>query len=125
MLYQKWDDGYFGSRNVHKNKLKEFLWKMVGKEFETSHDFMYITTGGLKSKEILCKFSNLKWLKLFGVFNQNKLKEFIKKDPLLHSKWWRTKKLVSIKGKIKKFWLGRDPGGRIITMKLENILFVE
>ncbi len=75
------------------------------------------------SKEIV--FSNLRgasWLRVHGDIDLESFRKVVGKDKLALRKWWRDKKLFSIKGKVKKFRLGMDRRGRVVHIYLDKVI---
>ncbi len=119
--YQSWHDGYFGSRHYHEGKLRRFLLKLLGKEVTTENDFTLVTPVGNDDRSVVCVFQTYRWLYVHGDLDGESLKNAVGKDFAALSEWERSRILVSLTGKIKKFKLDWDARGDTIHLYLEKI----
>lgn len=102
-LFQKWNEGLFGSRKYHQGKLNNYLITLVGKEIETDYDFIVVTPELPTEGEVKCALQFGGWLTLHGSIDRKSLKEAMGTDKDLMKKWWRSGVLVAASGKVRKF----------------------
>ncbi len=120
--YTRWHEGLWGSRTYNEHELEDFLKTLRGKFIATPREFMLLVPESLEKPRVICKFKTCRWLKIYGPLDRKSLEVLVKKNPSLLKNWWRSRKLLSIKGRIRKFRLTRDAGGDIIELWLKEIL---
>ncbi len=120
--YTLWHEGLFGSRKYNEYELLDLLESLRGKQITTPAEFILLVPESITRPQVTCRFKTCRWLKLKGEIDGEALQPFLKRDPELLRKWWRTRKLFSITGRIKKFRLTRDAGGDIIELWLDKIV---
>jgi hypothetical protein len=119
--YQKWNDGFFGSRHYYEGKLILFLRKLVGKEITTEHDFMLASPEGVVDKKMICIFPSYRWLYIHGDLDVESLKNIPGTDYPAMKGWWRSGVLVAVTGKLKKFKIDWDAQGDTVHLYLEKV----
>lgn len=122
--YTKWHEGLWGSRTYNKHELEDFLKTLKGKFITTPREFMLLVPESLAEPRVICNFKTCRWLKIYGPLDRKSLDLLVKNNPSLLKNWWRSRKLLSIKGRIRKFRLTRDAGGDIIELWLKEILSI-
>jgi len=120
--YTKWHEGLWGSRKYNEHELEDFLKTLKGKFIATPREFMLLVPESLIKPRVICRFKTCRWLKIYGPLDRKRLEVLVKKNPSLLKNWWRSRKLLSIKGRIRKFRLTRDASGDIIEVWLKEIL---
>lgn len=120
-LYIKWDEGLFGSGKYYKRKVKEYLISIIGEEIITEYNYTIISPETSFEKKPGCKLLSGKWLEIKGDINDKDLKIIDGYDPESVEKWWRSRKLLSVRGKIKNFKLSNGRWGKVVTLYLEDI----
>jgi hypothetical protein len=102
-LHTDWKDGLFGSRPNARKNLHEFLVKLIRREIKTDHSFYMVSPESLYDSMVHSVFSDEKWLRLKGRVDAESLKKVIEKDPLVLKSWWRSRRLLSVTGRVKDF----------------------
>ncbi len=123
--YTKWHEGLFGSRNYHRKKLQNLLYEMLGKEIMTENDFVLVTPEGIFDKTVSCSFQWGRWLYVHGALDVESAKNIAGSDYKTLREWYRSKLLVSVAGKLKKFWLDRDALGDTVHIYLDNVRLIK
>ncbi len=119
--YRKWDLGLFGSRKYNELLLLRLLNSLVEKEIQTPGSYTLATPADPDDIEVICKVQDCRWLKIEGPVNRDSLKKIMTGSPGIMKKMWRTNRLVSVKGRLRKFYLGRDSYGDTVTLFFHEI----
>ena len=72
-------------------------------------------------KKIKCKLYHARWLHIVGKVDIEDLKEVMGKDINVIKRWWRSKRLLAVYGRVKKFRLESDEKSKNVVLYLENI----
>ncbi len=120
-MFVKWQDGFFGSRKSSRRLLYMYLVDLIGQEIETGYNYYLVCDGDLENKKVKSKFRDERWLNFHGPVDISELENIARKDPTILKKWWRSKVLVSVSGKIRKFRIGKDRSGDTIELYLTKI----
>jgi hypothetical protein len=120
-LYLRWNEGLLKNKRSYRRFIYKYLISIVDKEILTDYDYVLISPEGRYEKELTCKFLLEKWLRIKGDIKQETLAKIIEKNPGLLTNWWRSKKLLSVQGKVKDFKLESDQLGEIIILHLTDI----
>lgn len=120
-LYNRWDYSPYGGRKGARIELYSFLVDLIYNEIETEFDFSLVSPEGIFEKKIFTNIRGRSWLKIHGKLDESSVEKIIGKDFMFLRRWWREKKLCSIKGKVKKFRLGIDKSGRVVHLYLDRI----
>ncbi|OHD66148.1 MAG: hypothetical protein A2176_07845 [Spirochaetes bacterium RBG_13_51_14] len=119
--YTSWHEGLFGSRRFHERKLWDFLLRLLGKEITTDYDFMLSSPEGLYDKTMTCVFQYNRWLHIHGDLDLESVKKVTGMDGAAMMGWWRSKVLVAVTGKVKKFKLDWDAQGDTVHLYLDKV----
>jgi hypothetical protein len=120
-LYFKWNKGLLKSKRHYKRVITKHLISIIGKEILTDYDYALISPEGRYEKELSCNLLLGRWLQVKGDIQQETLIKIVEKKPELLTKWWRSKKLLSVSGRLKDFSLDSDPLGEVIIIHLKDI----
>jgi hypothetical protein len=120
-LYGKWHEGLFHSKNFYRKELTLLLRNSYRKKIITDYDFTIETPLDINQKQFNCRFKFGSWLEIRGYIAKKKLFEAYKESMLQDRDWWKSGVLVSITGKIRKFYLGRNKFGEIVILYLNNM----
>ena len=121
-IYSKWKEGLFGSRKYNERLLKEFLHNLIYKEIKTDYSYAFASPYGARDRDIKCRFSYCQWLIFHGKIDLKGLEKILNNDKTAIKRWWRSKKLLSVSGKVMKFRLGRNRYGDTVEIYLEKIV---
>jgi hypothetical protein len=120
-LYTKWREGLFGSKNYYRREFVMLCTDLIDREIETGASFMLLSPESVSEKGVVCNLPHARWLYIHGPVDPEKLKEVRKNDPWLLKGWWRSTKLLRVKGSIRKFRLGRDRYGDTLHLWLHKV----
>ena len=120
-LYRKWEAGMFGSRGYYRRKLYSLLVDSIGKGVVTDYNYVHLFPGDLQRGRFHCRLEYGRWLTISGPVDSQSLARAAGKDPASLRSAWRSGRLVSIFGKIKKFRIEERPRG--VTLVLDVIRF--
>lgn len=102
-VYLKWRDGYFGSRSHYRNYLYFLLLDMMGHRIVTGYDYCLISPELIYEQKLRFAFYNGDWLRIEGKVNIDSIKKIIGDDSSLLMTWWRSRKLVSVSGRLRGY----------------------
>ncbi|HOO72106.1 MAG TPA: hypothetical protein PK926_10125 [Spirochaetota bacterium] len=120
-LYEKWHAGLFGGRKFHEYILKEYLKSLIGETFQTDYEYYLVSPVDPDDVRVYCHFEQCRWLYVFGKIRGETLEKIVGKDPALLRSWWRSTRLLSVSGVVKKYRLSRDPLGDTVELYLDNL----
>jgi hypothetical protein len=117
--YLNWRDGLFGSRGYHRRVLYDHLVGLLGKSVKTGYD--YYLESPVKADDTRLRFVLFhgSWLFLDGKVSKESIREVVGDDPSILLSWWRSRKLLSVSGKIKRFRI--DDWERKIFISLDDV----
>ncbi|HDP80624.1 MAG TPA: hypothetical protein ENN21_07265 [Spirochaetes bacterium] len=115
-LFIKWDRGLFGSRRYYEKELYRKLLDSIGECVTTGADYFYRYEDKGPRRAMGCAFYFCDWLYISGDMDMESIKLLIEKDPALLKKWWRSTEMVSLTGRIKKFYLVKNVPRRVILV---------
>ena len=121
--YRLWHEGLFGSRKYNYYRLREYLDSLRGKRIATPAEFHLLVPESVARPRLVCVFKTCRWLKIKGRLDRKALAPLIKKDPALLKKWWRSRRLISVSGVLRKYRLTRDAHGYVIELWLTDMSF--
>ena len=104
-LYIKWNYGLFKSTRYYRKYITTYLISIIGKEILTGYNYFLISPENIDNKQLICNLYKERWLQIKGNIKQDDLISVVKKDPTLLTKWWRSGKMLSVRGKLKDFLL--------------------
>jgi len=102
-VYLKWRDGYFGSRSHYRNHLYFLLLDMMGHRIVTGYDYCLLSPELIYEQKLRFAFYNGDWLHIEGKVNIESIKKIIGDDSSLLMTWWRSRKLVSVSGRLRDY----------------------
>jgi hypothetical protein len=120
-LYRKWEAGLFGSRGYYRRKLHSLLVDSIGKGVVTDYNYVQLFPEALHQGRFHCRLEYGSWLIVSGPVDSQSLARAAGEDPALAKSAWRSGRLLSIFGKIKKFRLEESPRG--VTLVLDVVRF--
>ncbi|MBN2402633.1 MAG: hypothetical protein JXN64_09550 [Spirochaetes bacterium] len=120
-LYIRWNRGLLKSKRSYKRFIYKYLVSSIGREILTDYDYVLISPEGRYEKYLTCNMLLDKWLRIKGNIKNETLTKIVEKEPDLLLKWWRSKKLLSVYGRIKDFKLESDKSGEIVILYLTDI----
>lgn len=121
--YRLWHEGLFGSRKYNYYRLREYLDSLRGKRIATPAEFHLLVPESVARPRLVCVFKTCRWLKIKGRLDRKALAPLIKKAPALLKKWWRSRRLISVSGVLRKYRLTRDAHGDVIELWLTDMSF--
>ena len=124
-LYIKWNTGLFKSSRYYKKYVTEYLISIVGKNILTDFNYILVSPENIDNKKIVCTLYKERWLQIKGDIKKDDLTGIIRKDPALLTKWWRSGKMLSVRGKLTDFKLDFDKYGEVIILYLRDIYIKE
>ncbi len=125
-LYIKWNTDVLKSERRSKKYLYKFLEKIIDRELSTGYDYVIISPEGKFGKELRCNFLMEKWLIIRGEIPQETLSKIAEKNPGILTGWWRSKKLLSVRGKVTDFKVEySDRPGEVVILYLSGIKLKE
>jgi hypothetical protein len=125
-LFLKWDEGFCGSRKFYKNKLKEYLYGKFRQGIVTDYNYMFVFPEvlDLYTPKFNCRLRYGSWLHIAGPMDAESFKRLVGDDKSLLGKWWRSKRLLSLYGKIVRVKL-EERDKRSVTLYFDSIKFRE
>ncbi len=123
--YEKWRLGLFGGKKYHETMLIRLLNRLVGSGIQTTASYTLVSPADPDKIEIICKVQDCRWLRIRGPVDRESMKALMTGDPDIVKNMWRTNRLVAVKGTIRKYHLGRDRLGDVVTLYLNEIFFVD
>jgi hypothetical protein len=124
-LYDDWNDKIFGKSAYCRQKLVRVLRERIGEYILTDYNFALISPESMHDRKVICRFYYEGWLKIEGRAEIESIKKLIGGDIEKLKRWWRSGSLIAVYGKIRKFRLGMDSGGRHIVLYLADIHVME
>lgn len=117
--YLNWRDGLFGSRSYNRRVLNDHLVGLLGKSVKTGYD--YYLESPVKADDTRLRFVLFhgSWLYLDGKVSKESIREAVGDDPSILLSWWRSRKLLSVSGRIKRFRI--DDWERKIYIVLDDV----
>ena len=124
-IYLNWSKGLYGSRKAYEHELREYCRTLLYKKIRTEKDYILVSPGSLVKGEVVTKFKFSRWLVLTGPVDRKSLGALIKKDSGQVKRWWRTRRFLSLSGRVVWFRLTRDAYGPIVELQVDMILLHE
>ena len=120
-LYRKWNNGILKNRKVYRQLVRKHLSEIKDKDIHTDYDYFFIAPEAVYGKRIVCYFIFDHWLRIKGNIDLQVIAKMLGEKPEVLTKWWRARKLVSMRGRLGKFNLETDQNGEeIIVLHLED-----
>jgi len=121
IMYEKWNSGLFGSRNLYRRRLNRLLTDMIGKEIQTGLDYNILFADSIEKKYYSSNLYGCDWLHIHGETDRASIKEFSEKGDKYIKEVERNKHLFFLSGKIEKFRIVETGYGREVHLYLESI----
>ena len=100
--YINWQNALFGSQNFHRRELVSLLLSLNKKNIKTGYDYVLFYPSPLDEKRYNCKFNLYSGLKIEVLLPVDKVNK-IKGE--LTSSLWKSRQVISISGKLRKFFV--------------------
>jgi hypothetical protein len=121
-LYLKWNSRLLKRNGSYKRYLNKYLESIIDKEILTDYNYVLISPEGRYEKELICRFSLDNWLRIKGNIQQDIFAKIVEKNPGILTNWWRSRKLLSVYGRIKDFkHESSEQFGEIVILYLTDI----
>lgn len=117
--YLNWRDGLFGSRGYHRRVLNDHLVGLLGKSVKTGYDYYLESPVKADNTRLRFVLFHGSWLYLDGKVSKESIREVVGDDPSILLSWWRSRKLLSVSGRIKRFRI--DDWERKIYIILDDV----
>ncbi|HPJ36889.1 MAG TPA: hypothetical protein PLT75_00450 [Spirochaetota bacterium] len=122
-LYLKWSSGLFGSRKYYRQKMYMHLMDLLDKYIKTGFDYYLESPEAVYDTRLRFVFYNGNWLYIEGEANKESIKKITGKNPEILLHWWRSRKLLSVSGKIRRYRI--DDWDRKIHVFLDDMSVYE
>lgn len=121
--YYKWTSRIFRNRGTYRRTLKKYLITLIGKEILTDYNYILLCPECVYDfeKELICRLYQEQWLQISGMIDAENIKPVVQADPGLLKKWWRSKKMLSVYGKVRDFRIESYENRDTITLYLRDI----
>ena len=120
-LYQKWNKSIIKNKQVYRQLAGKYLAGIRDEDVFTDYDYFFIAPEAVYGKRIVCYFILDEWLRIKGNVALESLAAILGEKPEVLTKWWRSRKLVSMQGRLEKFELETDQNGEeIIVLHMED-----
>ena len=118
-LYLKWSSGLFGSRKYYRQKIYVHLMELLDKRIKTGYDYYLESPEAVYDTRLRFVFYNGNWLFIEGKVNKDSIKAITGDNPEMLLHWWRTRRLLSVSGKIRNYRI--DDWDRKIHVVLDDL----
>lgn len=118
-LYMKWSSGLFGSRKYYRQKVYMHLMTLLDKYIKTGYDYYLESPEAVYDTRLRFVFYNGNWLYIEGNANKESIKEIVGDNPEMLLHWWRTRRLLSVSGRIRRYRI--DDWDRKIYVFLDDM----
>ncbi|HPQ51944.1 MAG TPA: hypothetical protein PK253_01745 [Spirochaetota bacterium] len=118
-LYLKWSSGLFGSRKYYRQKMYMHLMDLLDKYIKTGFDYYLESPEAVYDTRLRFVFYNGNWLYIEGEANKESIKKITGNNPEMLLHWWRSRKLLSVSGKIRRYRI--DDWDRKIHVFLDDM----
>jgi len=122
-LYLKWSSGLFGSRQYYRQKMYMHLMDLLDKYIKTGFDYYLESPEAVYDTRLRFVFYNGNWLYIEGEANKESIKKITGNNPEMLLHWWRSRKLLSVSGKIRRYRI--DDWDRKIHVFLDDMSVYE
>ena len=118
-LYLKWSSGLFGSRKYYRQKMYMHLMSLLDQYIKTGYDYYLESPEAVYDTRLRFVLFNGNWLYIEGNVNKESIKKITGDNPEMLLHWWRTRKLLSVSGKIRRYRI--DDWDRKIHVFLDDM----
>lgn len=124
-LHAEWGEDVFGKGPYYRRVLYYYLVDKIGEEILTDYNYLLISPESIYRREIRCTLSYGRWLKIVGAIDVESVKRIIGDDIQALKRWWRSRRLLAIRGRIVRFHIADDEWGKRVILYLKNIRLKE
>ncbi len=120
-LHVGWSEDFFGKGPYYRRVLYNYLVDKLGEEILTDYNYVLISPECIYKRRLRCKLSYGKWLHIIGEVDIESIKGIIGNDITVLKRWWRSKRLLAVQGRIRKFRIESDEWGKRVVLYLDKI----
>lgn len=120
-MYQKWENGCFGSRTLYRNRLYRLLTDMIGTEIQTGRDYNLSLPELFEKKYYSSDLYNNSWLHIHGEADDLTVKKFSGMDAVSIKQLERNRDLFFLSGRIKYFRIADNGSPGSVHLFLESV----
>jgi hypothetical protein len=124
-LHTEWGENVFGKGPYYRRVLYYYLVDKIGEEIMTDYNYLLISPESIYRREVRCTLSYGRWLEIVGVIDVESVKRIIGDDIQALKRWWRSRRLLAIRGRIVRFRIADDEWGKRVILHLKNIRLEE
>jgi hypothetical protein len=121
--FAAYNRGLFGSRPYYRRELYDYLAGNIGNEILTDYDYLLVFPD-IERGEFHCRLNSGSWLVIRGSVDLDSLKKATGGSDRALSTWWRSNRLVAVRGAIRRFRIS-DGEPRALTLVLKKIYIKE
>ncbi|TAL31923.1 MAG: hypothetical protein EPN93_16710 [Spirochaetes bacterium] len=123
-LYIRWNRGWFGSGHYYERKLHAALLEYLGLPLETGGDYLLIYPETVEQNVYVCRLNFGGWCIIRGELAADSLKAVTGDKPGALRSWWRSGRMCSLSGTLKRFSLERGNPARV-TLYMDGLTIRE
>jgi hypothetical protein len=120
-LHVGWSEDFFGKGPYYRRVLYNYLVDKLGEEILTDYNYVLISPEGIYRRRLRCKLSYGRWLYIIGDVDIESIKKIIGDDITVLKRWWRSRRLLAVQGRIRKFRVESDEWGKRVVLYLDKI----
>jgi hypothetical protein len=120
-LHAGWSEDFFGKGPYYRRVLYNYLVDKLGQEILTDYNYVLISPEGIYRRRLRCKLSYGRWLHIIGDVEIESIKEIIRDDITVLKRWWRSRRLLAVQGRIRRFRIESDEWGKRVVLYLDKI----
>jgi len=120
-IYMHWNEPWFRKGGYYRQVMYDYLVDLIGKEIHTDHTFMLVSPESIYRQEVQCQVRSGRWLHIVGKFSIADIKKIIGDDIGLLKGWWRSRKMIAVYGKVRRFRIDETETRKEIVLYLETV----
>lgn len=124
-LHMGWSEDFFGKGPYYRRVLYNYLVDKLGQEILTDYNYVLISPESIYRRRIRCKLYYGKWLRIIGNIEIESIREIIGDDITALKRWWRSRRLLAVQGRIKRFRIVSDGSNKSVVLFLDKIRLKE
>ena len=124
-LHAEWGENVFGKGPYYRRVLYYYLVDKIGEEIMTDYTYLLISPESIYRREVRCTLSYGRWLEITGDIDVAGVKRIIGDDIQALKRWWRSRRLLAVRGRIVRFRIADDEWGKRVILHLKNIRLEE
>ena len=124
-LHMGWSEDFFGKGPYYRRVLYNFLVDKLGQEILTDYNYALISPESIYRRQVRCKLYYGKWLRIIGNIEIESIREIIGDDITVLKRWWRSRRLLAVQGRIKRFRIVSDGSNKSVVLFLDRIRLKE